>query len=156
MALLRLAPHARATLFDLPEVIPLARQRLGAAGLGDRVELVPGDFYSDPLPSGADCAWLSAIAHQNSREQNRELFARIHRAVDPGGSLIIRDIVMDADHVHPPGGAMFAINMLTATPLGGTYSLGEYSEDMQAAGWVGIELIYRDTWMDSLIRAKRP
>ena len=53
LAFLRAVPAARATLFDLPHVIPLARQRIDAAGLGDRVALVAGDFYTDPLPAGA-------------------------------------------------------------------------------------------------------
>jgi len=61
MAFLRACPTAQATLFDLPEVIPLARQRFARAGLTNRVQLVAGDFTADPLPAGADLAWVSAI-----------------------------------------------------------------------------------------------
>ena len=67
IAFLRAVPEATAVLFDLPEVMPLARERLARAGLADRVSLVAGDFDTDDLPGGADFAWLSAIAHQNSR-----------------------------------------------------------------------------------------
>ncbi|MBI4580722.1 MAG: methyltransferase domain-containing protein, partial [Planctomycetes bacterium] len=155
IAFLRQAPRAVATIFDLPDVIALARRRLADAGLAERVKLVPGDFYVDPLPAGADFVWLSAIAHQNSREQNRALFGKIRDALPSAGVLAIRDVVMDDDHVHPPGGAMFAINMLTATEAGGTYSLREYREDLEAAGVGNVELVYRDVWMDSLLRATR-
>jgi SAM-dependent methyltransferase len=155
MALLRLDPQARATIFDLPDVIPMARQRLTAEGFMDRVQLVAGDFYADPLPAGADLVWLSAIAHQNSREQNRELFTKIRDALTPGGKLVIRDIVMDEDHVNPPGGALFAVNMLTGTEAGGTFSLGEYREDLESAGFANCELVYRDAWMNSLVSAMR-
>jgi len=40
MAFLRACPSASATLFDLPEVIPMARRRLAQARLADRVTLV--------------------------------------------------------------------------------------------------------------------
>ncbi|HOA71987.1 MAG TPA: methyltransferase [Phycisphaerae bacterium] len=155
MAFLRRVPSARAIIFDLPDVIPMARQRLTDAGFIDRVDLVAGNFETDPLPTGADFVWLSAIAHQNSREQNRALFGKIRDALAPGGTLAIRDIVMDEDHVHPPGGALFAVNMLVGTERGGTFSLEEYKADLEAAGFGNVELVYRDAWMDSLIRATR-
>ena len=94
IAFLLAVPDATAVLFDLPQVVPLARERLSAGGVADRVTLVAGDYNIDPMPGGADFAWLSAIAHQNSREQNRALYAKIHAALVPGGILAVRDIVM--------------------------------------------------------------
>ena len=153
VAFLRTEPHATAVLFDLPDVIPLARERLAAAGLADRVTLVAGDYNADELPVGADFAWLSAIAHQNSREQNRSLYARIHAALTPGGTLVIRDVVMAPSRTSPPAGALFAVNMLVNTEGGGTFTLSEYSEDLAAAGFGRIELLHKDDAMNSLIRA---
>ena len=155
MAFLRAVPGAKATIFDLPHVMPMSRQRLGDAGFADRVTLVPGDFYMDKLPSGADLAWLSAIAHQNSREQNRTLFAKIRDALVPGGTLLIRDVVMSEDHTSPPGGAMFAVNMLVNTEGGGTYSLSEYREDLEASGFTEVRQIRQDPWMDAVIQTSR-
>ena len=66
IAFLQAVPGATATIFDLPPVIPLARKRIAAAGLEGRVNFVAGDFNADALPAGADFAWFSAIAHQNS------------------------------------------------------------------------------------------
>ena len=67
IAFLRNNPQARATIFDRPEVIPIAREHIATAGLEERVSFVGGDFNSDAvLPSGADLAWVSAIVHQNS------------------------------------------------------------------------------------------
>lgn len=155
IAWLRAFPEATATLFDLPEVIPMAARRLADAGLADRVTLVPGDFDTDELPAGADLVWLSAIAHQNSREQNRGLFAKAYRALASGGSLLVRDVVMDDTHTEPVGGAMFAVNMLVATEGGSTYSLGEYGEDLTAVGFVNPTLCRRDPWMNSVVRAEK-
>ena len=155
-AFLRLRPGATAILFDLPDVIPLARQRLKAAGCLNRVTLVAGDFEKDSLPPGADLAWVSAIIHQHSRAQNRRLFARIHRALAPGGRIAIRDIIMAPDRTAPVAGALFAVNMLVGTAAGGTYTLTEVSADLAAAGFTGARLVRRDEGMQSLVVACKP
>jgi precorrin-6B methylase 2 len=152
---LRAVPEAKATLFDMPSVIPMARQRITEAGLGDRVILVGGDFYTDELPDGADMAWLGAICHQNSREQNCALFAGIYKALRDGGVVVIRDVVMDPSHTSPKGGALFAINMLVATEGGGTYTFDEYRQDLCQAGFGEVVLVHQDEFMNSLIRAKK-
>lgn len=155
LALLDREPAARATIFDLPHVTPMAETRLSAAGVRDRVTLVAGDFDVDELPRGADLAWVSAIAHQYSREQNRAFFRKVFDALQPGGTIVVRDIVMDDSHTQPVAGALFAINMLVATPGGGTYSLEEYTADLQAAGFVDVRQLRHSDWMDAFLSARR-
>jgi len=140
MAFLRACPAATATLFDL----------------ADRVNLVAGDFMIDPLPQGADLAWVSAIVHQNSRPQNRQLFASVFQALSPGGQIALRDIVMDENRVQPVAGALFAVNMLTATEGGGTFTFDELKEDLESAGFEGTMLRRRDPGMNSIIMARKP
>ncbi len=157
IAFLRAVPEALATIYDLPEVLPISRRQLEAAGLGDRVTFVAGDFYTDAaLPAGADLAWVSAIAHQSSREQNRELFAKVYSALVHGGEIMVRDIVMDDAHTSPPAGALFAVNMLVRTEGGGTFSFAELSEDLAHAGFGTSRLIRGDRDMDSVVRAPKP
>lgn len=156
LSFLRFNPGTRATLFDLPEVIPLARRRMRAAGLAGRVRLVPGSFYTDALPTGADLAWVSAIVHQNSRAQNRTLFRKVSAALVRGGRILIRDIVMDRSRTQPAGGALFAVNMLVATSRGGTFTFDELRADLQAAGFVKVQFLRRGEWMDSVVCATKP
>ena len=154
--LLRRRPEARGTLFDLSHVIPIAQRRLERAGMLDRVELVAGDFYTDPLPRGADLVWLGAIAHQNSRAQNRDLLLAIRRALVPGGHLLLRDVLMDEARTSPPFGALFAVNMLVATESGGTFTFEELREDLERAGFRDVALLREDTEMSSVVRAWNP
>jgi predicted O-methyltransferase YrrM len=128
----------RATLFDQPPVIEMARRRVQEAGMTDRVTLVPGDFYKDELPAGHDLALLSAIIHQNSPEENEELYRNIHRALDVGGRIVIRDHVMSPDHTQPLEGALFAVNMLAGTKGGSTYTFEEIKTGLTAAGFTRI------------------
>ena len=153
---LRLHPAATATIFDLPAVLPMAESRLKDVGLADRVRLVPGDFYADALPAGADLAWVSAIVHQNSRAQNRVLFEKIYTALVPGGRILIRDFVMDDARTNPPAGAFFAVNMLVATAGGGTFTFRELQEDLGGAGFANARLLRRGEGMDSIVSAVKP
>jgi len=150
---LRAVPEAKATLFDLPEVIGLAKKRIAKAGLTEQVEFVEGDFYKDELPKGADFIWLSAIAHQNSRRQNQKLFAKLYSVLEKGGMLVLRDVVMDESRTNPEAGALFAINMLVATEGGGTYTFDEFRMDLLNAGFANITLVQQDEFMNSLISA---
>ncbi|MGA2496098.1 MAG: methyltransferase [Tepidisphaeraceae bacterium] len=155
IAFLRAYSQASATLFDLPQVMPQAQQRLSAVGLTGRVTLAAGDFYKDPLPGGCDLAWVSAIVHQNSRAQNRELFAKLHAALPPGGQVLIRDILMEESRISPVSGAMFAVNMLVATQSGGTFTVSELSEDLAAAGFGEAKVLRHDEGMHAVLGAVR-
>lgn len=155
MALLRKRPSARATLFDLPDVIPMARRRLKADGFLKRVTLVAGDYNRDELPPGADLVWVSAIVHQNSREENRALFGRVFRALEPGGVIAIRDIVMETDRTQPVAGALFAVNMLVATEGGGTFTFDELRKDLESAGFVQAKVIREDEGMNAIVVARK-
>lgn len=156
IAFLRRYPHATATIFDLPQVIPQARRRIADAGLSHRVDFVGGDFYTDALPSGADLAWISAIVHQNSRAQNRDLLAAVFKSLVPDGQVLIRDIVMDESRISPRGGALFAINMLVSTAQGGTFTLDELRGDLQQAGFSAVQLLRKDEAMHSVVHARKP
>jgi precorrin-6B methylase 2 len=155
IAFLEANPSATATLFDLPRVIPLARRRLAKSGWAGSVRLVPGDFCRDELPKGADLAWVSAIAHQNSRAQNRELFRKICRALEPGGRIAIRDVVMSESRTRPVSGALFAVNMLVSTAGGGTFTFREIAQDLRAAGFAGARLARRGEGNESVVVARR-
>ncbi len=153
LAFLRAVPEAEATIFDLPDAIAQARERIARSGFGDRVRFVAGDFYNDPLPPGADLAWVSAIVHQHAREDNRELFAKVREALAAGGRIMIRDVVMEPNRVAPPEGALFAVNMLVATASGGTFTMDEFTEDLQASGFRDVKLLVKDEWMNSVVEA---
>jgi len=154
-ALLNACPGAIGTLFDLPEVIPLARKQLSALGVADRVELAAGDYLADPLPHGADLAWVSAIVHQHSREENLALFASAFAALVPGGRIAVRDLLMEESRTAPVFGALFAVNMLVNTMGGGTYTYEEIREDLETAGFVDVACPRREEGMSSLVTGRK-
>jgi predicted O-methyltransferase YrrM len=155
IAFLEKNPEMTAVIFDLEEVIPLAEERLTSAGLQDRVVLKGGNFYIDQMPKGCDLALLSAIIHQNSPKQNLDLFRNVHQALDRGGVLLIRDHIMDDSRIHPPDGAIFALNMLLNTDGGDTYTFSEVMEALEEAGFVDIKMSRQGERMDCLVEARK-
>lgn len=156
IAFLRAVPGMRATLFDRPGVVEMARKRLAETGLLGRVTLVSGDFSRDELPGGHDLALISAIIHQNSPDENLRLFRKVNRALTGGGRIVIRDHVMEPDRAHPKDGAIFAINMLVGTEGGGTYTFGEIESWLDAAGFTRVRLLKKGEHMDALVEAFKP
>jgi len=77
-------PDLRFQSFDLPPVETHARKAIDAAGSSDRIGVVTGDFFTDPLPK-ADVVMMSNILHDWNLEKKMHLIRNAHEAVSDGG-----------------------------------------------------------------------
>ncbi len=143
MAFVRAQPNLRATVFDLPEIVPLTRRYVAEAGLSDRVRTVAGDLTRDSLGRDVDLVFLSAILHSFPPDDNRRLLAKAAAALAPRGRVVIHDFLMNEDRTGPLAAALFALNMLVGTAAGDTYTESEMRGWMREAGLDPIER--RDT-----------
>ncbi len=141
MAFVKAKPNINAAVFDLPNVIPITRQYIEKEGLSGKIKTIAGDYMVDPLGEGYDLIFLSAIIHINSNEANMKLLKKCSEALNPGGQVVIQDIIMDEDRTTPPSGALFALNMLVSTEAGDTYTESEVKDWMTAAGLSSIKRI---------------
>jgi SAM-dependent methyltransferase len=91
--LLQALPAARGVLLDRAEALAGAPGYLARAGVGDRVELVAGDFLRE-VPPGGDLYVLSQILHNWDDESARKIVRNCHRASRPGGGLLVIDYVL--------------------------------------------------------------
>ena len=140
----------RATLFDRPAVLPLAREYLGEEGRD--IALLAGDFTAE-LPLGPfDLIYFGNVFHIYSPETNARVIRGAYSAVSPGGALVIQDYVWGRS----ARGAMFAINMLQATEDGGVWSEAQHREWLNSAGFAKIEVLDLETAGTQLVLATRP
>src|SRR5215216_4439107 len=124
---------AQVTVFDLPAVVELMKERLDAAG----ISTVGGDF-NEGLPEGPfDAAYLGSVSHIYGPEENLALIKRVAKSLSPGGLIAIRDFVRSLSR----GAALFGVNMVVNTESGNTYSEVEYRGWLSAAGFEGIEVL---------------
>ncbi len=112
---------------------------------------MPGDYNTHELPKGHDLVLLSAIIHSNDREVNRRLYSKIHEALAPAGTILIRDYFLDSSRTIPLDGAIFAVNMLAATTGGTAYTFEEVQEDLARAGFKDVRMIREGDHMDQLV-----
>jgi predicted O-methyltransferase YrrM len=91
--LLQALPSARGVLLDRAEALAGAPGYLARAGVGDRVELVAGDFLRE-VPPGGDLYVLSQILHNWDDESARTIVRNCHRAGRAGGGLLVIDYVL--------------------------------------------------------------
>jgi len=121
-------PNAKATVFDLPQVVPLTREITHG-----RVQTVAGDFFTDPLPP-ADCYAVARILHDWSPVKIDTLLRRIHAALPRGGRLLICEMLLNDDRTGPASAMMQSLNMLTCTE-GQERTAAEYDALCKAAGF---------------------
>jgi hypothetical protein len=74
-------------------------------------------------------------------EENGDLLDRCHRALAPGGRIVIQDFILEPDKTAPKWGALFALNMLVGTSAGSSYSETEYTGWLDRAGFRNISRV---------------
>ncbi len=126
----RARPDLVATVLDRPATLEVAGENARRAGLADRVRLRPGDALAGGFGGPYDLVFTSNVVHIYSPEDNRRLLRNAVAALAPGGRLAIKDFLLDPDRTSPPGGALFAVNMLVSTAGGASYSAEEVT------GWL--------------------
>jgi len=127
-------PAMKATVFDLPGPIKIARENIAKHGLDAQIDTLAGNFLKDDIGSGYDFIWISQILHSHNEEQCRRIIQRAVAALVPGGRLAIQDFFVNPDGCTPPGAAMFGVHMLAVTPRGRAYNFEETAEWMQEEG----------------------
>lgn len=127
IALAERAPHLRGTVFDLPQVEPIAEEYFREAGLADRLDAQAGDFHNDPIPAGADAYHLGFVLHDWDTETGSMLLGKIAEAAPRGAYLIIGEYFLNDRKTGPLFVARSDLNMLVAAE-GRERSAGEYAE----------------------------
>ncbi|HNR32020.1 MAG TPA: methyltransferase [Candidatus Hydrogenedentes bacterium] len=135
IAFLRAHPGLRATLFDFPQVIEIAREQVAAAGLIDRVAFVSGDLTRDEFGNDYDVVLLSNIIHSFGPKTNQAIVKKCHACLRPGGLLIVKDFLVDSGRTGPPFSLIFALHMLVHTGKGDTYTCEDVADWTDAAGF---------------------
>lgn len=126
---------ARITAFDLPPVLEDTRAITREFGVADRYRFVGGNLQVDDFGAAQyDVAILGNICHGLTIDENRNLLARIAKALEPGGHLVIGDMVPNEERTGPPLPVMFAVTMLLSGP-GDTYVLSQYRAWLTEAGF---------------------
>jgi SAM-dependent methyltransferase len=134
-ALLEAYPNMRVTLCDVPEVLDLARACLEGSAGGLRGAFLAGDFLSVKLGAGYDLVLISNVLHTLSPDECRSALRRSFEALSPGGAIMIRDFLLDADRSGPLFSLLFSLHISLHTFAGRTYAVDEMAVWCEVAGF---------------------
>jgi demethylspheroidene O-methyltransferase len=130
----RRAPGLQLMLFDLPGVVPVATAAFAADGLNPRTSVHGGDFTRDALPTGADIATLIRVIYDHPDERALSILRAVHRALPPGGTLLLAEPMAGAPGAPRMGDAYFGFYLL-AMRGGRSRTAAELKALVQAAGF---------------------
>src|SRR2546425_5276079 len=139
VALAETLPSLRATVADLPEVVPTTRRFIADAGLAGRISIVPVDIVHEPLPGSFDAAVLKALIQVLSPEDARTALQNVSRGLAPGGDLYIVGSILDDSRLTPPATAAFNLVFINIYDGGQAYTESEYRAWLKEAGFERIE-----------------
>lgn len=132
--------ESKITMQDFPVVLEDTKKYLSRHGVSDRADFISGDLKAvDFGTERFDVALLGNIVHSEGEESSRDLFKRIHRALKQGGKVAIIDMIPNDERTAPPFPLFFALNMYINTTIGDTYTLAEYTEWLNEAGFTKVE-----------------
>ena len=133
-------PALQLMLFDLPAVATLARGRLAERGLAARSRVVGGSFFDDELPTGADVVSLVRVIFDHSDERALCILRAVHRALPPGGTVLVAEPMAQTPGAEAMGDAYFGFYLL-AMGRGRPRSAEALTRLLQTAGFVGVRLL---------------
>lgn len=120
--------------YDLPAIAAIAKEL--TAPYADRITCYAGDYHCDHWPEATyDVVTLFGCLHQETPEMIIDILKRAHRALRPGGTVYILDLMTEADHTSPTFAALFAVNMALTTDHGWVFSDVELETWCHAAGF---------------------
>ena len=147
-------PDMRATVFDLPSVIPIAREYLSRSEAKERLSTQAGDFFKDEFPP-ADLYCVGRILHDWGERDIVLLLNKIYAALPEDGAVLILERLLDEDHLGPLNSQLQSLNMLCCTD-GKERSLSEYEALLHNSGFSNIQGRRTGKLVDAVIAYKRP
>jgi len=106
------APALRLMLFDIPAVAERARARFASAGLADHATTFGGDFFADPLPTGADVISLVRVLHDHDDAGAVAILRAVRRALPEEGTVLVAEPMSGTAGAETVGDAYFGFYLL--------------------------------------------
>ncbi|XP_037542301.1 acetylserotonin O-methyltransferase [Nematolebias whitei] len=144
-------PECSVTIFDLPKVVRIARERFVNEG-EERISFLEGDFFKDDLPA-ADLYIVCRVLHDWTDEHCIELLRGIYKACKPGGGVLVVEMLINEDGSGPLTAHLHSLIMLLQTE-GKERSGSHHAALLTAAGFTNIQYRYTGKLYDAVLGHK--
>jgi ubiquinone/menaquinone biosynthesis C-methylase UbiE len=147
IALAEANSHLEITLLDIPATRVIAEKKISEAGLSERVSVIGGDMFADPLPTGFDCV---LFAHQFviwTPEENTELLRKAYEVLPEGGRVAVFNSMSNDEGDGPVVAALDSVYFAALPAEGGMiYPWAVHERCMRDAGFRSVERVDCAGW----------
>jgi acetylserotonin N-methyltransferase len=150
-------PNLHGSVFDLSSTLSfsqasLLRQSGDSPLIMQRISLIPGNFFVDPLPE-ADIFVLSRIIHDWDETKAMVLLKKIYDKLPNGGAVLVCEMLLNEDGCGPADTLLQSLNMLVQT--GGTErKFSEYKSLLASAGFKDVNFKKTGQYLDAIFAIK--
>jgi len=147
--------HMRSTVFDLPEVAPLAQAEVRKRNLAHRIKAVGGDFVSGAWPADHDLITFIRILATRPEDEILFLLRKAYDALPSGGKcLFYEEHVLGRDRNAVPPGAGWASMFIFMGSHGEVRHIDEWERFFAEAGFVAIRGVNGTPW--GIVMGEKP
>lgn len=147
IALATAFPHLQITVLEIAGTVPIARRRVAAAGLSERIQVVACDMFHEAFPKGHDCVLFSHQLVIWTPQENISLLRRAQEALSPGGRVVVFSSISDSDGTGPLMAALDSVYFAAIPAEGGMiYTYAQYEAWLKEAGFRDVAAINCSGW----------
>jgi ubiquinone/menaquinone biosynthesis C-methylase UbiE len=135
-------PKMRAVVFDLPDVIKIAKEHIKKSGMGGKVTTKAGDCLKVSFGKELyDFVFVSNLLHIYEPGENRKILKKCWDSLIEKGIVVIQEFVLNSAKTRPLFGTLFSLNMLMGTQKGSSYSESEMKGWLKDIGFKNIKKV---------------
>ena len=148
-------PDLKVGLMDLKEMCAEVDKYIAKFGVGGQARSHSVNMFTEQWPTEYESHFYANVMHDWSDETNRILAKKSFDALPSGGRIFLSEILMDDDGTGPWQAAAFALAMMAGT-LGKQYSLPEFRDILESAGFTDVRARRTGGGYYSLVSARKP
>ena len=137
IALANLDKDKSCTILELPTICELADEYIADAGVSEQVDTTSIDMFREPWPKGYDAHFFSNIFHDWSFDTCRELAKSSFDALEPGGKILLHEMLLYDGGKMPYPAIAFSLLMTIGT-MGQQFTLPQLREILESAGYINV------------------
>ncbi len=134
-------PHLQSLVQDQPNVVPVTKEFIAKHKLEDRIQARPGNFL-DPAdyPKGFDLISFITPLQSYLPEEEIKVFTSTYQALEPGGTILIIDYMLNEEKTGPLDPALMNLQMVRNGHYTGRVNSGaDFKEFLTTAGFSEVD-----------------
>ena len=138
-------PNARVTALDYPEVTVVTREYAQQFRVGHKYDYLEGDLRQlDFGQKQYDVVILGHVIHSEGEKWGKVLISKSYKALKPGGSLVIAEMIPNDTRTGPLFPVLFGLNMILHTEEGDVFTMAQYKQWLKQAGFTSVKTVEVD------------